>query len=82
MIVKKHNLVMQTSNLYLIVLLREPSISEALHNHVDKSFINDWEKYNLNDDILYKASKIGEDSVNWLCLPTLLRYDIFLAEQN
>ena len=40
----------------------------------------DWRKAQSGD--ANKASKIWEDSVNRLCLPTSLRHDIFLAYHN
>ena len=57
----------------------QPSVSEALNRHVDKRFVNDWEKYNLKNGIVYKVGKIGEETVNRLCLPSSLQQDIFMA---
>ena len=57
----------------------QPSVSEALNKHVDKRFANDWEKYNLKNGIVYKTGKIGEETINKLCLPSSLQQDIFMG---
>ena len=60
----------------------QPSASEALYKHGDKRFVNDWEKYNLKNGIVYKTGKIGEETINRLCLPSSLQHDIFMAYHN
>ena len=67
---------------YCVIEENQPSVSEALNKHVDKRFVSDLEKYNLKSGIAHKSGKIGEETVNRLCLSSSLQQDIFLAYQG
>ena len=49
---------------------------------MDKRFVNDWQKYNLKSGIVFKTGKVGEATVNRLCLPSSLQKNIFMANNN
>ena len=58
------------------------TVTEALHEHVDKRYVNGWERYELKDGIICKPGNIGEESVIRVCLPMSLQQDIFMAYHN
>ena len=60
----------------------QPTVTEALHKHVDKRYVNGWERYELKDGIICKTGNIGEESVSRVCLPMSLQQDIFMAYHN